>query len=37
MEEVAADVVDKARELELKVEPKNVTELLQSCDKTLTE
>ena len=37
MEEAAADVVEKARELELKVEPENVTELLQSCEKTLTE
>jgi hypothetical protein len=37
MEEVTTDVVETAREPELEVETKNVTELLQSHDKILTD
>ena len=37
VEEVTAEVAETARELELQVKPKDVTELLQSHDRILTD
>ena len=34
VEKVTADMIEIVRELKLEIEPKNITELMQSCDKT---
>ena len=34
VERVTADVIEIVRELKLEIEPRNITELMQSCDKT---
>lgn len=34
VEKVTADMIEIVRELKLEIEPKNVAELMQSCDKT---
>ena len=34
VEKLTADMIEIVRELKLEIEPKNVAELMQSCDKT---